>query len=314
MTKDVEIPISVDQKPFLIDIQRPELASRSLEFPIIAVQESPLYNLIPTDEKAIRVVYSYSIKMNDQEKDKKKLNLISENLSNPVYSWQDGVLKIGLSGDKIFDAEVPYLPMSYSVDLYIPKDLKFRFTVDEGNARFQLGVQRPEWASEYGLSRCNEGEISYKSDLNAFFCEVKMTPEWKKRIILRHLEKKVDELAPFVGTNWDYSVQYEEASYWRWHSARALDEEHFVIKLSDKFFNLFLKVEANLDKEAALIIKKVELESFEQKGLMNEERIASYQGLSGLDLDLKVQGEKEELLSRIRALEKELEALEMQEE
>lgn len=174
-------------------------------------------------------------------------------------------------------------------------------------------MQKPVWANKYGGNEECVDEISYKSDLNAFYCEVEMSAEWKRRIILRHLEEKGDELAPFVGTNWDFSFE-EDRKYWRWHSARALDEQHFLIKLSDRFFNLFLKVEVDLDKEAELIIKKVELESFEQKGLMNEERFASYQGLSGLDLDLKVQGEKEELLSRIRALEKELEALEMQEE
>lgn len=131
LTKEVEIPIPADQKTFLINIQRPELASRNSEFPITVVQESQLYNLIPTDDQVIRVVYSYDIKTTAQSKDKKKLNLISENLASPVYEWEDSVLQIGLSGDQLFDAVVPYLPISYSVDLYIPKDLKFRFSVDE---------------------------------------------------------------------------------------------------------------------------------------------------------------------------------------
>lgn len=45
---------------------------------------------------------------------------------------------------------------------------------------------------------CDQEIISYKSDLNAFFCDVKMDNEQKNRIILTALEKVSDELAPFV--------------------------------------------------------------------------------------------------------------------
>ncbi len=48
----------------------------------------------------------------------------------PVYDWTGDQLNIGLSGNQVFDTVVPYLPIRYSVDLYIPKDLKFKFTVD----------------------------------------------------------------------------------------------------------------------------------------------------------------------------------------
>lgn len=85
-----------------------------------------------------------------------------------------------------------------------------------------------------------------------------------------------------------------------------------MVKLSDRFFNLFLQVEADLDQEGKLKIKQVELKDFEQKGLMNDERMASYQGLSGLGLDLKMTDNKQELELKIRELEKQLEELEEQ--
>lgn len=60
-------------------------------------------------------------------------------------------------------------------------------------------MQKPAWTKQYGGGiNCDQEIISYKSDLNAFFCDVKMDSEQKNRIILTALEKVSDELAPFV--------------------------------------------------------------------------------------------------------------------
>lgn len=138
-----------------------------------------------------------------------------------------------------------------------------------------------------------------------------MTQEMKRRIISIQLQDRGDEIALFTGENWDFSFMDEEdGQYWMVHSMRPLSAEEFVVKLSDQFFNLFMKVKVDLDKEGNLIIEQVELEDLEQKGLMNEERLASYPGLGLLSsVKLKMQDEKQELMTQIQALEKRLEAL-----
>ncbi len=60
-------------------------------------------------------------------------------------------------------------------------------------------MQKPAWTKQYGGNTdCDQEIISYRSDLNAFFCDVKMSYREKGRIILNKLEEKRDEIAPFV--------------------------------------------------------------------------------------------------------------------
>ncbi len=74
LTKEIKIPVSASQKPFLINIQSPLLERENM----ITIDESTLYNLLPTDEKEIKVVYSFDVKVENDEKGKKKLNLVRE--------------------------------------------------------------------------------------------------------------------------------------------------------------------------------------------------------------------------------------------
>ena len=91
---------------------------------------------------------------------------------------------------------------------------------------------------------------------------------------------------------------------------RRIDDEYLLLKLSDQFFNLFVKVKVDLDKKGNLIIEEVKLQEVEQKGLMNVQRIKAYDKLdqlSGFNLDM--QDEEQELLSKIADLEKKLDRL-----
>ena len=91
---------------------------------------------------------------------------------------------------------------------------------------------------------------------------------------------------------------------------RRLDDKYFMIKLSDQFFNLFLKVKADLDKKWNLIIDSVQFQELEQKGLMNKERLKKYENLDTLSgVKLNMQTEKQDLLDKIAELEKQLDQL-----
>lgn len=46
---------------------------------------------------------------------------------------------------------------------------------------------------------------------------------------------------------------------------RWLDDQNLFVKISDKFFNLFLKVKVDLDNKQNLIIDHVVLQNLEQK-------------------------------------------------
>lgn len=74
LTKEIKIPVSASQEPFLINIQSPLLERENM----ITIDESTLYNILPTDEKEIKVVYSFDVKVENDEKGKKKLNLVRE--------------------------------------------------------------------------------------------------------------------------------------------------------------------------------------------------------------------------------------------
>ncbi len=98
--------------------------------------------------------------------------------------------------------------------------------------------------------------------------------------------------------------------YWRLHSMRRIDDEYLLLKLSDQFFNLFVKVKVDLDKKGNLTFNHVQLQDLEQKGLMNAQRIKAYDKLDQLSgFSLKMQDEEQELLSKIAELEKKLDHL-----
>ena len=103
--------------------------------------------------------------------------------------------------------------------------------------------------------------------------------------------------------------------YWRLHSMRWIDDHYLLVKLSDQFFNLFVKVKVDLDKKGNLTFDHVQLQDLEQKGLMNVQRIKAYDKLDQLSgFSLKMQDDRQELLSKIAELESQLDQLNEQEE
>ena len=306
--KELIIPISDQKQSFHISLEGLNDELNDLKPNLDLIDYSNVYNFFPTDEKDIRVVFNYDIQAKNEEDP--KLIQIKDNLNTPVMNLSGSNLNLQLFKDQLFAQRTPFLPMRVSVDLYIPKHLKFDFS-SQGSEYYHSNLKKPDRFSKYlGYLPCT-GLISYQSDANAFYCDVAISPAIKKSLIEQQIETYVDTIAPFVGKDWEYSfMDKSDGQYWRLHSMRRLDDSYLVIKLSDQFFNLFLKVKADLDKKWNLIIDSVQLQDLEQKGLMNVQRVKAYDKLdqlSGFNLDM--QDEEQELLSKIAELEKKLDHL-----
>lgn len=306
--KELSIPISDQKQAFHISIQGLDDELNDLKPNLDLIDYSNVYNFFPTDEKDIRVVFNYDIQAKNKEDP--KLIQIKDNLNTPVMNLSGNNMNLQLFKDQLFAQRTPFLPMRVSVDLYIPKDVKFDFS-SEGSEYYHSNLKKPDRFSKYlGYLPC-AGVISYQSVSNAFYCDVAISPAIKKALIEQQIETYVDTIAPFVGKNWEYSFMDEgDNQYWKLHSMRWIDDHYLLVKLSDQFFNLFVKVKVDLDKKGSLILKEVELQDIEQKGLMNAQRIKAYDKLdqlSGFNLDM--QDEEQELLSKIAELEKKLDHL-----
>ena len=134
------------------------------------------------------------------------------------------ILDVRFLGDQMFSQITPILPITVSVDFYIPRNVKFTFYSEPGY--YNSNLKKPDWMDE------------------------KISSKYKKNIIEDKIKEQLDKIAPFIGKDREYSFMDEEDNqYWRFHSMRRLDDKYFMIKLSDQFFNLFLKVKADLDKK-----------------------------------------------------------------
>ena len=306
--KELTIPISDQKQSFHISIQGLDDELNDLRPNLDLLHYSNVYNFFPTDEKDIRVVFNYDIQAKNKEDP--KLIQIKDNLNAPVMNLSGNNLNLQLFKDQLFTQRTPFLPMRVSVDLYIPKDVRFDFS-SEGSEYYHSNLKKPDRFSKYlGYLPCT-GLISYQSEANAFYCDVAISPAIKKALIEQQIETYVDTVAPFVGKNWEYSFMDEgDNQYWKLHSMRWIDDDYLLVKLSDQFFNLFVKVKVDLDKKGNLTFDHVQLQDLEQKGLMNAQRIKAYDKLdqlSGFNLDM--QDEEQELLSKIAELEKKLDHL-----
>ena len=306
--KELTIPISDQKQSFHISIQGLDDELNDLRPNLDLLHYSNVYNFFPTDEKDIRVVFNYDIQAKNKEDP--KLIQIKDNLNAPVMNLSGNNLNLQLFKDQLFTQRTPFLPMRVSVDLYIPKDVRFDFS-SEGSEYYHSNLKKPDRFSKYlGYLPCT-GLISYQSEANAFYCDVAISPAIKKALIEQQIETYVDTVAPFVGKNWEYSFMDEgDNQYWKLHSMRWIDDDYLLVKLSDQFFNLFVKVKVDLDKKGNLTFDHVQLQDPEQKGLMNAQRIKAYDKLdqlSGFNLDM--QDEEQELLSKIAELEKKLDHL-----
>ena len=311
--KELTIPISDQKQSFHISVEGLNDELNDLRPNLDLLHYSNVYNFFPTDEKDIRVVFNYDIQAKNKEDP--KLIQIKDNLNAPVMNLSGNNLNLQLFKDQLFAQRTPFLPMRVSVDLYIPKDVKFDFS-SEGSEYYHSNLKKPDRFSKYlGYLPC-AGVISYQSVSNAFYCDVAISPAIKKALIEQQIETYVDTIAPFVGKNWEYSFMDEgDNQYWKLHSMRWIDDHHLLVKLSDQFFNLFVKVKVDLDKKGNLTFDHVQLQDLEQKGLMNVQRIKAYDKLDQLSgFSLKMQDDRQELLSRIAELESQLDQLNEQEE
>lgn len=311
--KELTIPISDQKQAFHISLEGLNDELNDLKPNLDLIDYSNVYNFFPTDGKDIRVVFNYDIQAKNEEDP--KLIQIKDNLNTPVMNLSGNHLNLQLFKDQLFAQRTPFLPMRVSVDLYIPKHLKFDFS-SQGSEYYHSNLKKPDRFAKYlGYVPCT-GLISYQSVSNAFYCDVEISPAIKKALIEQQIETYVDTVAPFVGKNWEYSFMDEgDNQYWRLHSMRWIDDHYLLVKLSDQFFNLFVKVKVDLDKKGSLILKEVELQDIEQKGLMNVQRIKAYDKLDQLSgFSLKMQDDRQELLSKIAELESQLDQLNEQEE
>ena len=306
--KELTIPITDQKQSFHISVEGLNDELNDLKPNLDLLHYSNVYNFFPTDKKDIRVVFNYDIQAKNKEDP--KLIQIKDNLNTPVMNLSGNNLNLQLFKDQLFAQRTPFLPMRVSVDLYIPKHVKFDFS-SQGSEYYHSNLKKPDRFSKYlGYLPCT-GVISYQSVSNAFYCDVAISPAIKKALIEQQIETYVDTIAPFVGKNWEYSFMDEgDNQYWKLHSMRWIDDHYLLVKLSDQFFNLFVKVKVDLDKKGNLTFDHVQLQDLEQKGLMNAQRIKAYDKLdqlSGFNLDM--QDEEQELLSKIVELEKKLDHL-----
>jgi len=309
--KELTIPISDQKQLFHISVEGLNDELNDLKPNLDLINYSNVYNFFPTDEKDIRVVFNYDIQAKNEEDP--KLIQIKDTLNTPVMNLSGNNLNLQLFKDQLFAQRTPFLPMRVSVDLYIPKHLKFDFS-SQASEYYHSNLKKPDRFSKYlGYLPCT-GLISYQSTSNAFYCDVEISPAIKKALIEQQIETYVDTVAPFVGKNWEYSFMDEgDNQYWRLHSMRRIDNEYLLLKLSDQFFNLFVKVKVDLDKKGSLVIEEVKLQEVEQKGLMNVQRIKAYDKLDQLSgFSLKMQDDRQELLSKIADLESQLDQLNQQ--
>ncbi|MFC2495421.1 MAG: hypothetical protein ACFNWZ_04465 [Candidatus Absconditicoccaceae bacterium] len=318
-TRELYIPIPEKNQPLTISIEPNNLVLPIDPFQDFIIENSSI-NYIPYEGTKIKAVFKYQINAYNKETFAK----ITENISEPIYEIKDGVLHISHKNHQLFDAIVPLAPMIYSVDLYIPKNRKF----NTKNPVYRTNLHKPERMNKRGYSeydydpnanKCSE-LISYVEEENAFFCPIKFNLDtWniRNRINDDIRDNKADKLSPLEGLNRDWSLTYRnDSQYWNLDSILWKDNQKFIVKLSDRMFNIFLEVEARVDENGEISYTKSVVKGIEQKGIMTSERMKLYRGRENLKtFDLRVSEEQESnpsLEQRIELLENRIKNLEQQ--
>ena len=318
-TKELYIPIPEKNQPLSISIEPNNLVLPIDPFQDFIIENSSI-NYIPYEGTKIKAVFKYQINAYNKETFAK----ITENISEPIYEIKDDVLHIFHKNHQLFDAVVPLAPMIYSVDLYIPKNRKF----NTKNPVYRTNLHKPERMNKRGYSeydydpnanKCSE-LISYVEEENAFFCPIKFNLDtWniRNRINDDIRDNKADKLSPLEWLNRDWSLAYRnDSQYWNLDSILWKDNQKFIVKLSDRMFNIFLEVEATVDENGEISYTKSVVKGIEQKGIMTSERMKLYRGRENLKtFDLRVSEEQESnpsLEQRIETLENRIKNLEQQ--
>lgn len=318
-TRELYIPIPEKNQPLTISIEPNNLVLPIDPFQDFIIENSSI-NYIPYEGNKIKAVFKYQINAYNKETFAK----ITENISEPIYEIKDGVLHISHKNHQLFDAVVPLAPMIYSVDLYIPKNRKF----NTKNPVYRTNLHKPERMNKRGYSeydydpnanKCSE-LISYVEEENAFFCPIKFnlgTRNIRNRINDDIRDNKADKLSPLEWLNRDWSLAYRnDSQYWNLDSILWKDNQKFIVKLSDRMFNIFLEVEARVDENGEISYTKSVVKGIEQKGIMTSERMKLYRGRENLKtFDLRVSEEQDNnpsIEQRIETLENRIQNLEQQ--
>lgn len=318
-TRELYIPIPEKNQPLTISIEPNNLVLPIEPFQDFIIENSSI-NYIPYEGTKIKAVFKYQINAYN----KKTFAKITENISEPIYEIKDDVLHISHKNHQLFDAVVPLAPMIYSVDLYIPKNRKF----NTKNPVYRTNLHKPERMNKRGYSeydydpnanKCSE-LISYVEEENAFFCPIKFnldTRNIRNRINDDIRDNKADKLSPLEWLNRDWSLTYRnDSQYWNLDSILWKDNQKFIVKLSDRMFNIFLEVEATVDENGEISYTKSVVKGIEQKGIMTSERIKLYRGRENFKtFELKVSEEQESnpsIEQRIETLENRIKNLEQQ--
>lgn len=318
-TRELYIPIPEKNQPLTISIEPNNLVLPIDPFQDFIIENSSI-NYIPYEWTKIKAVFKYQINAYNKETFAK----ITENLSELIYEIKDDVLHISHKNHQLFDAVVPLAPIIYSVDLYIPKNRKF----NTKNPVYRTNLHKPERMNKRGYSeydydpnanKCSE-LISYVEEENAFFCPIKFNLDtWniRNRINDDIRDNKADKLSPLEWLNRDWSLTYRnDSQYWNLDSILWKDNQKFIVKLSDRMFNIFLEVEARVDENGEISYTKSVVKGIEQKGIMTSERMKLYRGRENLKtFDLRVSEEQDNnpsIEQRIETLENRIQNLEQQ--
>lgn len=307
--KELIIPLPENKQPLTIRVENLHDNFQVLPFNEL-VRESWTINYIPYGWDHIKTVFSYTILTKNNE----TLAKITENISDLNYKIKDGILNISHQNNKLFDNIVPLTPIRYSVDLYIPTDWKFNIA----NPLYANNLRKPERANKRGYydsyydqetARCSDW-TTYDEKENVFFCPLEFNPgDWNFRQKIKNdiRNNKADQLSPLVGLNHEWSITWEEGLYWKLDSILWKNNQKFIVKLSDKMFNIFLEVEATVDENGEITYTKNTVKEIEQKGMMTANRMKFYEGREDLEnFKPQIQEVKPDLEERIWTLEAEL--------
>lgn len=284
------------------------------------VNEPRLVNMLPSDDGKLKVVYTFTFKNLNEEYTSQAV----ENLSDVDYEWVwDDFLAVRLKDLNIFSKKTPAVPMYISIDLYVPKDLKFKLHW----VWYMIELDSFNW--EHTYRDCNT--IKYDEDREEFYCNFRMTQQDKYNHIEWNLKWMADGIVPLKWTNSAWSEVRE------WKKSRVYDpyrrfdsmiiyndnseDSRLLAKYSDKFFNFFVEVEYKLDEEThEFFLIQSHVKEVEQKWLMDSERMKQYiwrENLSDFDIQMKEDEEEkfkkeqeiQELQDRIKVLEQRLDVL-----
>ena len=310
ITKEAKIEIpSNDEK---LDILIEDIPYSLLKNAVVS--EPRFVNIFPSDDNTLKVVYSFSIKNSKEE----YISQVKENLSDIDYEWDwDNFLSIRLKNRTLFSKKTPAVPMTISIDLYVPKDLEFQLL----NKWYAADLE--DFPSRATYHVCET--IKYDEKSEKFSCTISMNAQDRYNIARQNLQEMADEIVPLKWANtvwsisyvWDYTVD----GYRKLDSINIWDDGILLAKYSDKFFNFFIEIEYNIDEQTwEFTLINSQLTEVEQKWLMDSERMKHYQWRENLkDFDIQMKEDEEDkikkeqeiqdLQDRIKVLEEKLDEL-----